>query len=372
MTSDPSNAVVHLTFRRGKSELAVGSGVLYRRNNAYYIVTAWHNVTGRHSLSLKPLSKLAALPDNCVAYISCNFFYPDSQIGTMRRPFTIPLENADQSFYLVHPQGYPRVDVVAIPINLDHQYAAEYEDVTGKKINVSSPMRKKKSKSKNRFDVSCIQEFEEEASKLDIDFESDLNISDDLFIPGYPKGIIDMSGQPLWKRATVATHPHLGWNGQKQFLVDCASREGMSGAPAIVHSQRGALRTEDSVRTGNQMVSFLVGIYVGRLGQTSHFEAQIGTIWRRSVIDEIIGKQIVAPHSSKLTANSSEIQSVIIGCWPTKPVKGIKGDYASKILEGGSLIDYFTHNVMDILNGRADPDNVKEMILEFARSKTKV
>jgi len=377
MTTDPSSAVVHLTLRSGENELAVGSGVLYRKVNAIYIVTAWHNVTGRHSESLKPLSKSTALPDNLIAYISCKFTYPDSQIGFLRRPFVIPLENAESAFYLIHPQGHPRVDVVAIPINPEYLYDSVYEDVSGKKHNAKLPMRQNKSELGLGSDISCIQDFEQSATQLNIDFVNHLNVSDDLFILGYPKGIIDVTGQPLWKRATVATAPHLGWNKQKQFLVDCASREGMSGAPAIVHSQGGTFRSGRSVHIGSQSVTFLVGIYVSRIGQVSHFEAQIGTIWQRAVIDEIIEANVVAPHSSQVVANSSEINSAISSSWPAKGardnkrVRGVKGDYASNILGGGHFLNHFTYAVMDKLNGRANPENVREIILEFAQSQIK-
>jgi len=364
MTSDPSNAVVHLTLRRGENELAVGSGVLYRKDDKTYIVTAWHNVTGRHSENLKPLSKTtAAFPDNLIAYISCNFFYPNAQFGSLRRPFTIQLENADQALYLIHPQGYPRVDVVAIPIDPGYLYDSVGELSTGGKVNVPLPMRQEPLGIGLGSDINCIQDFEQSASELNIDFENNLTVSDDLFILGYPKGIIDVSGQPLWKRATVASAPHLGWNRQKQFLVDCASREGMSGAPAIFHSKAGAVRVGGSVHVGVQIVTFLAGIYVGRVGQVSNFEAQIGTIWQRSVIDEIIEKAVIAPHSSQVEAMPEEIHSVIENKWPAED------DYASKILVEGHFINYYIHDVMKTLNGRADPDKVKEKIFGLARSK---
>ena len=52
----PNNAVVLLEMFRGERLLATGTGVLYRSGSDTFIVTAWHNVTGRHSETLEPLS----------------------------------------------------------------------------------------------------------------------------------------------------------------------------------------------------------------------------------------------------------------------------------------------------------------------------
>jgi hypothetical protein len=366
MANDPSSAVVHLTLRRGELELAVGSGILYRKGTNVYIVTAWHNVTGRHSESLKPLSKTAAVPDNLIAYIACKVT-SNSLDGDhfLRRPFTISLENDSQAFYLIHPQGYPRVDVAVIPIDPEFPYPSEGQLASGEKTQYVIPMRQSPSVVGVGFDISCIQDFEEAASQLAADFANYITISDDLFIVGYPKGIIDYTGQPLWKRATVATAPHLGWNRQKQFLVDCASREGMSGAPAIFHTKDGAIRLGGSVHIGASVLTFLAGIYVARLGHVSEFEAQIGTIWQRCVIDEIIDQGVVAPHSSQLMALPAEVKTTIEVEWPDNE------DYAPMILGDNSYSKIFTHHVAQKLNGRADPDKVEEMVLEFAKSKIK-
>lgn len=364
MAYDPSAAVVHLTLRYGKQQLAVGSGVLYRKDSKVYIVTAWHNITGRHSESLDLLSKKAAIPDNVIAHISCNVSH--SQLDSksfIRRSFTIPLENDVQTFYLVHPQGFPRVDVAVIPIDPEFPYPSEGTLATGEEVTITMPMRQSPSEIGVGFDISCIQDFEASALQLATDFTNQITVSDELFIVGYPKGITDYTGQPLWKRATVATAPHLGWNRQKQFLVDCASREGMSGAPAIFHCKDGSVRVGGMLHIGSSIVSYLAGIYVGRIGHVSEFEAQIGTIWQRSVIDEIIENGIVAPHSSQLNTPQDEIRTTIEKEWPDSE------DYSSIILEKNSISKIFTHHIAQKLNGRADPNKIEEMILEFAKTK---
>jgi hypothetical protein len=63
---NPAHSVVHLTIRKNKINLAVGTGVLYLRDNQTYIVTAWYNISGRHTETLELLSKKAAIPNNIV------------------------------------------------------------------------------------------------------------------------------------------------------------------------------------------------------------------------------------------------------------------------------------------------------------------
>lgn len=65
-----SNSIVHLTMRFQKTELSIGTGFIYQSESNYYIITAWHNLTGRHSESLKLLSKNSAIPDNVVVNLA--------------------------------------------------------------------------------------------------------------------------------------------------------------------------------------------------------------------------------------------------------------------------------------------------------------
>lgn len=281
MPYDPSNAVVYLTMRRNDIELAIGTGVLYRHGDRYFVVTAWHNVTGRNSTTLECLCPELAYPNNLIAYISCRS-YNNTSNGYGRRAFTLPLEDDSKSLYYIHKKQWPRVDVVAIPIDPDKKYNSEGYFTTGEKIIIPTSMKSRADDPALSFDIECIQDFEKAFANIKVDFAAQLAASDDLYILGYPKGIIDYTGQPIWKRATVATSPYLGWDKQKKFLVDCASREGMSGAPAIFYKRSGSVQIGNSTYMGLGPVAFFHGVYTSRLGKTTEFEAQIGTVWQRS------------------------------------------------------------------------------------------
>lgn len=366
MTSDPANSVVHLTTRRGEAQLATGSGVLYERNGSVYIVTAWHNLAGRHSETLHPLHTQGGLPDNVVATIANRSFNETQTWGYIRRPVLIPLEDSERTFYLVHSQGWPRIDVAVIPIDPEQPNEALYSIASGEQFTLAMPLRSEApGNGALGFDIECIQASEAGAKGFGIDFNAFLLPSDDLFILGYPQNIVDWTGQPLWKRATVASSPQLGWQREKMFLVDCASREGMSGAPAIYYSSGGHLHVGAKHFIAGQPTAIFHGIYVGRLGHTNAFEAQIGVVWQRSVIDEIIDGHQFAPHSNALVATQQEIHSAIQQAWPQQ-----NDSYAEQLLDEKAMyILYFRHEVMKKINGRANPEDVKNEILEIAKAK---
>lgn len=359
---NPVHSVVHLTIRRDKINLAVGTGVLYLRDNQTYIVTAWHNISGRHTETLNLLSQKAAIPNNIIASIDVETKQGDF-IGFTRMSITIPLIENEKTIYFIHSQGYPKVDVVAIPIDLKKEYKMEGTIASGENIDLSIQL---KTKQPNSLETNVIHIQDCEFKNHNIsNYSESLYVSDDIFIMGYPKGITDYTMQPIWKKATIATAPHMGWDQQEQFLVDCASKEGMSGAPAIYYNRDGKINTGNVYYKGPEPISILHGIYVGRIGSTSELEAQIGKVWKRKIIDEIIDNKIYDYLPDELILLNSEVEQVIIKEWPKK-----NDDYASMLLDDkASYKYYFLNSVMKNINGRANKDEVLKIILEFAQKK---
>jgi len=57
---------IRLTLRYEEEEIAVGTAFFYSNDNKDYLITNWHNVTGRKPWDRKPISKDCAIPDNLV------------------------------------------------------------------------------------------------------------------------------------------------------------------------------------------------------------------------------------------------------------------------------------------------------------------
>jgi len=141
---NPSHSVVHLIIRKDKIKLAVGTGVLYLKDNQSYIITAWHNISGRNTETLKLLSKKVAIPNNFIASIDVQIKQADF-VGFIRISIRIPLIENNKTTYFIHPQGYPKVDVVAIPVDLQKEYIMEGSLASG--ANIDMPMRLKSNQS---------------------------------------------------------------------------------------------------------------------------------------------------------------------------------------------------------------------------------
>ena len=71
------------------------------------------------------------------------------------------------------------------------------------------------------------------------------------------------------------------------FLIDTATREGMSGAPVIARSF-GIYQCKDgsSVHHG-QLANRFLGVYSGRYIGENESEIQIGRVWNSSLLEEV-------------------------------------------------------------------------------------
>jgi hypothetical protein len=76
-----------------------------------------------------------------------------------------------------------------------------------------------------------------------------IRVGMEVFILGYPFGA-SPPAFPVWKRGTIASEPDLARLTQGYYLVDTASRPGMSGAPVILRSW-----TNDFIEGGMRALS---------------------------------------------------------------------------------------------------------------------
>ena len=175
--------------------------------------------------------------------------------------------------------------------------------------------------------------------------------------------------EPIWKRATAASNPALGWDRKPQFLIDCASREGMSGAPVITYSKNGDVQIGGLKHLGEESSAILHGIYVGRIidsktaAEERLFEAQIGTVWKRQVIDDIIDSNVLGIHSAYLLASPKDIEATI-----SKILDSSESLYL-RVIENEYCRYQTVNTVLTELNGNANPDDVLNAITEHAKQK---
>jgi hypothetical protein len=74
------------------------------------------------------------------------------------------------------------------------------------------------------------------------------------------------------------------------YLIDTASRPGMSGSPVILRSWTNLMVDPGVMGISDRPLNRLIGVYSGRL-DAEKSDAQIGMVWHESFIPEIIDAQ---------------------------------------------------------------------------------
>ncbi|TQJ94706.1 hypothetical protein [Achromobacter sp. SLBN-14] len=356
--SHVSNAVVHLSMRFQDNFLAHGTGVLYRRGDDYFIVTAWHNLTGRHPDTLALLDGgNAGIPDNLLVYVALEI----ENFGSTRLPFRVPLFNEHHALFFVHEQNFPRVDVAAIPFDPSKPQMMDIQ--TSGQRNQGSFVLNGTGAVGHTQRIVAIQDFMPSSDLCD-EWLRSVDVTDELFIPGYPQNIHDYTVQPVWKRATVASSVQLGWNRQPLFLVDTASKSGMSGSPVISYSPHGRINLGSTIYNHGRPTAIFGGVYTGRLGITTKEDPQVGTVWHPKVVDEIIDNGVHERLAGEIVANDSEVEAAV-----REVLKEASREGVENILDASKQSrHYFRQRVQTQMNGRAAPDVALEKLLLVAES----
>lgn len=257
---DYSFRAIPVEMLYGETLIASGTAFTYSQENRVYLITTWHNVTGRHNQTGKNLAATGARPSNLRFPARLNRFQRSTVASEDWASLSVPLYANDGAtpLWLIHPQHGHLVDVVALPLRPE---------------TLGAP----------KFTLAPINE----ASNVDLSMTE----GDDVFVLGYPEGLTGGLKFPIWKRGTIASVPSLDYKGLPLMLIDTTTGKGMSGAPVIlpanVPSPPILARQGSGTATPRQRPAMFVGVYSGRVGGNG-VTSQLGHIWRAEVIDQII------------------------------------------------------------------------------------
>lgn len=242
---------IRLSLLSGGTKIGTATGFIAMIGNKAFLVSNWHVLSGRNAHTGQPMNQRHAVPD------------------TVR-------------FSLHVRQPFGRVIDCEIQVQ-DHNGSPKWiMHANGQDVDVAA------------LELPCLPECTSTYS-LPLNGQAEdmrIQVSQDVFILGYPNGISHNDLFPVWKRASIATEPELDVGGGPFFLVDTATRPGMSGSPVIARSFGSYISVSGDTGIGGVFTRF-IGVYSGRLGAASQDDAQLGVVWKAHVVDEILkgGKQ---------------------------------------------------------------------------------
>jgi hypothetical protein len=258
-----SVAPIELFGRLGDAYESCGraTGFFYRREGDLYLITNWHVVTGVDPLTMIRLDACGILPDKLLVQYKQSTDrdgrpVPGNEaVAVANFPKEIDLYNRNNTLWFEHGTRQ-NVDVVAIKL-----VANELGELANVPVN-------------------------------EVDQTPDLVLAPgmDCFVLGYPNGMIGPGLTPIWKRGSIASEPTYPYRNRPGFLIDTATRDGMSGSPVIARhsglykpSPGPGLRGDEIIGT----VTRFAGIYSGRIGE-DEMGVQLGMVWRTDVLDDIL------------------------------------------------------------------------------------
>lgn len=278
-----STGAVYLSMSFNGLSLAHGTGFFFLHRKRMFLVTARHNLSGTHWETGRNLNSQGGRPNFLKAH-SWIFAQRDDQflLGSGHHEFALHGEDGAPVWMESNDTDVAVLDLERLSRNKslfpnadDHQQFQEW-------FGCERDFRD--------FSYSATMQ-----SDIKIPYVNDKVgpyvpvVGQDLFIVGYPLTFACAGEFPIWKRGSIATEPHEDYKGMPLYLIDAVTREGLSGSPVIGsfvnpsfdNGGKGILTLQGTERA-------FAGLYTCRIGAVDDFSAQMGVVWKPSVITQII------------------------------------------------------------------------------------
>jgi hypothetical protein len=236
----------------GNTQLGIATGFVWEHENSHFLLTNWHVVTGLNPQTKQPISENGTTPDFLRIWL-----HTVERLGKWESYDLRLFDNQGRPLWKEHNTFKSNADVAILSLDIPDNFRL-------------FPINR------NSFD------------------EFRVEISQDVFIIGFPRGITGAGKFPIWKRGSIASEPDVDIDKVPKILIDSMTREGMSGSP-VVAQYVGVYKEYptnpepfDWVGTGRKFL----GIYSGRMSGQDVFEAQLGIVWKASLIEEIISSGV--------------------------------------------------------------------------------
>jgi hypothetical protein len=293
-----SQCPIQILLHDSRGIISSGTAFLYSFSGKSFIITNWHNVSGKHFLTKEPLSSHRRIPEFMTLKISKYINTKegaDRLFGLFSHRINIYESTEKQPLWYEHPTFGSECDVVAIPFERPQDTPSFMHNYANKVSESKIPV------------VPGVL----------------------VFIVGFPVSISVGFGLPIWKSGFIASEPHYNiYIGGKlgklfevgrdpesieipAFFIDSLTREGMSGSPVFAVSS-GIYDANDPYRSlanmsekefwnSNSIVfsginKEFVGIYGGRSLSDKENGAALGICWKEEAIREICSESTRGKH----------------------------------------------------------------------------
>lgn len=248
--------------------LGPATGFFYRDGNQVYLVTNWHVLSGRNANTGQPIDSKGRTTNR----IEISFMYSqDGRLFEERLSFKIEIE--DSFIWHQHEEGQ-NIDIGII--KMSRSQTPELFKFKNLIVCIND----------NNFNDALVQ------------------VGTEIVALGFPDGLAKQGSIPIWKRGMIATEFDLFVDGKNIVLIDCLTRQGMSGSPILIYSSTGQIADKfGGVAIHAGAVAHFVGIYSGRY-TTSEEHLSLGIVWKHETIREIITNPHNHTYSIKKPAQS--------------------------------------------------------------------
>lgn len=274
--------------------LSTGTAFYYELAGEWFLVTNWHNFSGRHFLTGEPLTESGRFPTYIKAKLSK---YTAGGSAHSPTPFRTVAQRVEiyenyEPIWFEHPNLRHSCDVVALPMDRPPDCPPFMHNAANLISSLRIPVH-----------PGCA-----------------------VYIIGFPRSISVGFGLPLWKSGYIASEPHYdvtidgsisdvgglqGGTTLPAFFLDSLTREGMSGSPVFASytgnwdssdpyakwdPDEPEFFTRSDIMLGTEAKEF-VGCYSARVG-SSEEQAALGLCWRENVIEHICANKAIGnnPH----------------------------------------------------------------------------
>ena len=274
------------------------TGFFWTYDQRVFLVTNWHVLSGRNPTTRRALNKDCAVPDTVeyVRFVDGGGYWEAVHASASLQ------ESNEKPLWIEHNEHKSDVDIAAveIPVELTHKTSDGPRDTRVQAFNTPRlrvfPLEEDANGTIDVRDYGSAVSQALNPRTLAPGRVERKEMGDSVFILGFPLGLTPTRHLPIWKRASIASEMDVPVDGLPAFLVDAATREGMSGSPVIhrtfstemAYDGHGRHRSHDE----------LLGIYSGRWKANGEEDSQLGLVWRRELIEQIVESGV--PGSNRL------------------------------------------------------------------------